>query len=203
MAKATAAKKSAAPSGNQGGASAEKKPKGTSPDVMINWKPNRALVIHAAHSGSLISKLSAADSTLTREEVKQMLTENKPLHIIPGIHPISAALWAKFEDHETIVNLIADEKLIVITKAMVSKEAKGKEDGDDPATNLPKDLNDLGANEAKDLIDGLVSDENLELLEKWQETEKGEKKRSSVLEALEKRIKTIKETAARFAGTKS
>lgn len=185
---------------NKPGAQAPVAPAKKPKMVMLNWKPTRALIIHAAHSGSLISKLSAADSTLTREQVQQMLAENKPLHIIPGIHEVPAAIWAKFSDHETIKSLLDNEELVVITNAMVSKASRTGENADAPADNLPKTLEELGANEAADLIDGLVTDENLTLLEAWQESEKGGKKRASVLAALEKRITTIKETAQRFAG---
>jgi hypothetical protein len=163
--------------------------------VMINYKAQRLLVVHSKSAGELMSKLSAPDAVLNAEEVEALGNVGKPIHIIPGLHQYPGIVWDSIKDHPSIQALIRDEELVLVTKADLGQALKPGETAETEAAALPKSLAGVATGNAREVVDGV---QDLKLLLAWQEDEKVNGKRQSVLDALFLQISKVRESDARF-----
>jgi hypothetical protein len=168
--------------------------------MIVNWKPNRILVLNHPQAGSPLAKLSGSKATLTRAEVKQMMGASKPVVINTGLNldVNEKAFEACVLENEEVKGLIEDRQLVVVTKGLLG-ESKDPKEKDEPATELPKTLAGIvDARDAVDMVEGYTFDD-VKPLEAWLEAEEGGRKRNGLMEALKNQIKKIQDTQEAFA----
>ena len=163
--------------------------------VLIDHKAQRLLVFHHPQSGAMVTRIMGANEVLTAEQAAQEAELQKPVHIIPGLHPYPTRVWESMQNHPHIKNLVKDGVLVIQTKASLGQKLKEGEDAKAPAKALPKSLENVEVSTARDLAAGV---QDASLLASWLEDETLRGKRQTVLDALQDNLKRVRENDAKF-----
>jgi hypothetical protein len=156
--------------------------------VWLTWDENRIWVIHPFRGSNMLSTLTKADATLTREQVKELLKQQKQMNVLPGLHEYPEALWDKVKDHEDVEMALNDGRLHLMTEADFG--GKGA-DSDQPARKLPETLDAVATGNARIMAEAC---QDLDVLRRWLAAEQAGKARGTVLTELEAQIAIVLET---------
>lgn len=168
--------------------------------VLVDNKEQRLVVVHHSQSGALLTKVLGPNDVLTAEQAAEELMLQKPVNIVPGLHPYRRRVWDAIRNHPHVKNLLADGLLVVQTKAALGQALAKGEDMNTTAKSLPKTLANVAVQVARDLADGV---QDKVLLKMWLDGENLGQRRQSVVDALQTQLDRISENDKKFEAAKN